>query len=83
MPAQWKYPDELCERAICESRPSGRPVTHVARDLGIHTEALRNWARQAEVDQASQPGLLISTERTELTQLRKEIAELRRANEIL
>lgn len=31
---------------------SGRPVTPVARDLGIHKEALRGWVRQAEADQA-------------------------------
>jgi transposase len=49
----------------------------------VHPEALRNWVRQAEADQGSRPDLLTSTERTELTQLRKEIAELRRANEIL
>ncbi|MFE4887803.1 transposase [Streptomyces sp. NPDC056701] len=79
----WKYPDELRERAIREVQTSGRPVAHVARDLGIHKEALRNWVRQAEADQGSRPDLLTSNERTELTQLRKEIAELRRANEIL
>jgi transposase len=83
MPAPRKYPDELRERAIREVQTSGRPVAHVARDLGIHKEALRNWVRQAEADQGSRPDLLTSTERTELTQLRKEIAELRRANEIL
>ncbi|WP_368860184.1 transposase [Streptomyces fildesensis] len=82
-PAPRKYPDELRERAIREVQTSGRPVAHVARDLGIHKEALRNWVRQAEADQGSRPDLLTSTERTELTQLRKEIAELRRANEIL
>ncbi|MFB6718496.1 MULTISPECIES: transposase [unclassified Streptomyces] len=70
------------ERAIREVQTSGRPVAHVARDLGIHQEALRNWVRQAEADQGSRPDLLTTNERAELTQLHKEIAELRRANEI-
>ncbi|MFB7532042.1 transposase [Streptomyces sp. NPDC056178] len=83
MPAPRKYPDELRERAIREVQTSGRPVAHVARDLGIHKEALRNWVRQAEADQGTRPDLLTTNERAELTQLRKEIAELRRANEIL
>ncbi|MFF9042294.1 transposase [Streptomyces sp. NPDC014892] len=53
MPAPRKYPDELRERAIREVRTSGRPVAHVARDLGIHKEALRQWVRQAEADEAT------------------------------
>ncbi|MFH0243966.1 transposase [Streptomyces sp. HK10] len=48
MPAPRKYPDELRERAVREVRSTGRPVAHVARDLGIHKEALRSWVRQAE-----------------------------------
>lgn len=50
MPAPRKYPDELRERAIREVRTTGRPVAHVAEDLGIHKEALRGWVRQAEAD---------------------------------
>lgn len=83
MPAPRKYPDELRERAVREVQTSGRPVAHVAKDLGIHKEALRGWVRQAEADQGDRPDLLTTAERAELGQLRKEIAELRRANEIL
>ncbi|MFD7409759.1 transposase [Streptomyces sp. NPDC059866] len=42
MPAPRKYPDELRERAVREVRTSGRPVAHVAQDLGIHKEACGN-----------------------------------------
>ena len=52
MPAPRKYPDELRERAIREVRATGRPIAHVAKDLGIHKEALRGWVRQAEADAA-------------------------------
>ncbi|MFF1651740.1 IS3 family transposase [Streptomyces sp. NPDC058240] len=83
MPAPRKYPDELRERAVREVQTSGRPVAHVAKDLGIHKEALRGWVRQAEADKGDRPDLLTTAERAELGQLRKEIAELRRANEIL
>jgi transposase-like protein len=29
---------------------SGRPIAHVAADLGIHAETLRKKVRQAEAD---------------------------------
>ncbi|WP_435862011.1 IS3 family transposase [Streptomyces sparsogenes] len=83
MPAPRKYPDELRERAVREVRTSGRPIAHVAKDLGIHKEALRGWVRQAEADSGERDDRLTSAEREELRQLRRENAELRRANEIL
>jgi transposase len=83
MPAQRKYPEELRERAVRLVFESERPIAHVARDLGIHKEALRLWVRRAEADTGRRPELLRSDEREELKQLRKENAELRRANAIL
>ena len=62
---------------------SGRPVRQVARDLGVHHESLRIWVRQAEADTGRRRDLLTSDERDELKRLRKENAELRRANAIL
>jgi len=59
---------------------SGRPIAHVARDLGIHKEALRLWVSRAEADSGRRRDLLTSEEREELRRLRKESAELRRAN---
>jgi transposase len=78
-----KYSDELRERAVRFYFESDRPIAHVARDLGIHKEALRQWVRQAEADQGRRPALLTTSERDELKRLRKEVAELRRANAIL
>jgi transposase len=83
MPAQRKYPEELRERAVRLVFESERPIAHVARDLGIHKEALRLWVRRAEADTGRRPELLRSDEREELKQLRKENAEPRRANAIL
>lgn len=78
-----KYSDELRERAVRLYFESGRPVAHVASDLGIGKEALRQWVRQAETDQGLRPEQLTTSEREELRRLRKENAELRRANLIL
>jgi transposase len=73
MPAPRKYPDELRERAVREVRSTGRPVAHVARDLGIHKEALRSWVRQAEADAGERDDRLTTAEHDELKELRKEI----------
>jgi len=62
---------------------SGRPIAHVARDLGVHHETLRKWVRKTEADEGKRKELLSSEEREELARLRKDNRELRRANEIL
>jgi transposase len=83
MAAPRKYSDELRERAVRLDFESGRPIAHVARDLGIHKEALGHWVRQAEADTGRRRDLLTSSEQEELTRLRNENAELKRANAIL
>src|SRR6266511_2679072 len=74
-----KYPDELRDRAVRLVFESKRPIAHVARDLGVHKEALRLWVRQAEADSGRRRDLLTTDEREELKRLRKENFELRRA----
>src|SRR4051794_33711670 len=83
MAAPKKYSDELRERATRLALESGRPIAHVAQDLGIHKEALRQWVRQAEADRGVRRDLLKTDEREELKRLRKENADLKRANAIL
>jgi len=83
MARQKKYPEELLDRGARLVFESGRPIAHVARDLGIHPETLRKWVRQVEADEGKRTELLSSQEREELARLRKDNRELRRANEIL
>ena len=83
MPAPRKYPDELRERAVRLVFESGRPIAHVAADLGVHREALRQWVRQAEADAGSRSDRLTSSERERMKALEREVRELRKANEIL
>ena len=78
-----KYPPELLERGVREVWESGRPIAYVARDRGIGSEVLRKRVCQAEADRGDCPQLLTTSEREELRRLRKEVAELRRANAIL
>ena len=59
---------------------TGKPVAHVARDLGVNEGALGNWVRRDRVERA---GGLGSDERAELVRLRKENAALRMERDVL
>ena len=85
MAAPKKYPDELRERAVRLYRTSTpRPTfRQLGEQLGVHHEAPRNWVRQAEADDGQREDRPTSAENEELRRLRKEVTELRRANEIL
>lgn len=83
MAGKRKYPEELLERGARMVFESGRPIAHVARDLGIHHETLRKWVRQTEADEGKRSELLSSEERQRLKELERENRELRRANDIL
>lgn len=81
MGAARKYPLELVERGVRMVLESGRPVAQVARDLGMHPEALRLRVVKARAEQAKAPVAL--DVQAELRQLRKRNAELERSNQIL
>jgi transposase len=87
--SQKRYPPELKERAVRMVREtvaaegnSFGVTTRIARQLGVGSESLRTWVRQAEVDVGERPGTT-SDDRERIRQLERENAELRRANEIL
>lgn len=85
MAAPKKYPDELRARAVRLYRESDpKPVIRqLASQLGVHHEALRNWIRQDEADRGEREDRPATEMAEENRRLRKEVAELRRANETL
>jgi transposase len=72
----------MVHEAIAESGERIGAVTRVARQLGIGPESLRNWVKQADVDNGKRPGVPTEQQRR-ITELERENRELRRANEIL
>ena len=77
------YPREMKDRAVRLVHDSGRPISHVAKDLNVSPESLRKWVRQDELDRGRRTDGLATAERDELLALRKEVKDLRKANEIL
>src|SRR3954467_10143457 len=85
-----RYPPELRERAVRmvaeiagDHESQWAAMNEVARLLGIGTaETVRKWVRQVEVDAGQRPGAATGGA-AELKRLRRENAELKRANGIL
>lgn len=95
MVAQRKYPLELRQRAVAMYKAADpKPVMRqLAQQLGVHPEALRQWLREdadtrlpgrggVRSARLAVPGVPADVA-AELDALRREVIELRRANEIL
>lgn len=80
MPAP--YPPEFRQRAVELAREADRPVAESARDIGVSETCLRNWLNQADIDEGKKEGLSTS-EKEELTRLRKENRVLRMERDLL
>ena len=78
------YPPEVRAEAVRLARRSEKAIPTLAADLGVSSEALRHWLRQAETDEGrGQPGDLTSAEREELRRLRREVQPLQQERETL
>jgi transposase len=78
-----KYPEQFRKDAVELVRTSDRPLRQVARDLGVNHETLRNSVKTAEKRAAQPSGGAATTDQDELRALRKRVAELEVAKEIL
>lgn len=84
-----KYTDEIKTRAVhlvihAQSDPStaNGAIRRVAKELGLSSETLRTWVRNYKNSGAMTPAQSIDLE-AENKRLRAELAETKRANEIL
>ena len=85
-----RYPPELRDRAVrmvskvwADHESGWAAMAQFAELLGVGTpETVCKWCRRAEVDAGQRPGVT-SEESAELRRLKRENAELKRANAIL
>ncbi len=85
-----RYPPELKQRAVRmfeeirgDHESQWAAMARVAELLGVTTpETVRKWVRRAEVDAGTRAGVT-SEESEQVKRLRRENAELKRANAIL
>lgn len=63
---------------------SGKPISQIAKELGLTESALRKWVKQAQIDQVAAPNsALTSEERQELNRLRRDVKRLQMERDFL
>ncbi len=77
------YPPEFRTEAVRLVREGSRPISLVAKDLGVSDESIRHWVKQADLDDGRRRDGLTTEERQELVRLRRENRILREEREIL
>ena len=79
-----RYTPEFREQAARLVLETGRPIAHVAAEIGVSDQLLGRWvARTRARSQGDNAPVLDADERAELERLRKENAELRLDREFL
>jgi transposase-like protein len=77
-----KFSDEFKRDAVEIVNSSDKSIAQVARELGIYDSTLGSWVKQDEIDRGVRDGVSTS-EREEVTELRRENARLRMERELL
>jgi transposase len=76
------YSIEFREEALRQLELGTKPIRHLAQELGVHIETLRNWRRDARVGAYAEPSAQASSVEEENRELRRENARLREEREI-
>ena len=76
------YPPEFRRRLI-ELVRAGQTPEELARKFEPTAQSIRNWVRQADLDDGRRTDGLTSAEREEVVRLRREVRTLREEREIL
>ena len=84
-----RYSPEVRERAVRmvlehqgDYPSQWQAIRSIASKIGCSPDSLKNWVRQADVDNGKEEGVS-SDDRERIKALEKEVRELRRANDIL
>ena len=77
-----RYAPEYRQQMV-ELFRTGRSAEGLAREFECSPQAIRNWVRQADLDEGRREDGLTTAERDELRRLRQENRQLREEREIL
>lgn len=80
MPAP--HPKEFRDDVVAVARKGEAPIAQLAQDFGISESCLRNWMRQADVEDGVRPGVT-AVDGAELREAKRKIRLLEQENEVL
>ena len=75
-------PKEFRDDVIAVARRGDAPIAQTAKDFGISESTLRNWLRQADVEDGARPGVT-KAESEEVRALKRRNRLLEQENEVL
>lgn len=79
-----QFTAEYKAEVVSLGKAGGRSIGQVAKDMGLTETAVREWVRRADVDAGEgPPGALTTSEREELTRIRRELKQVTMEREIL
>lgn len=82
MAGKHRYRPEFRNK-IVELARSGRSIQKLAQEFEPSEQTIRNWVEQADLDEGFQTGGVTTSERDEISKLRREIKQLKLEREIL
>lgn len=77
-----KFTNEFKSETVNLIRSSGKSIAQVCRELGLAENTVQRWVAQAAIDDGQRNGLT-TTEREELSRLRREIRVVSEERDVL
>ncbi|MEV6432975.1 IS3 family transposase [Nocardia sp. NPDC051463] len=76
------YPEEFRRDVVAVARKGETPLTQIAKDFGISQSCVKNWVKQADIEDGHRPGAT-RDESAELREARKRIRQLEQEAEVM
>jgi transposase-like protein len=76
------YPEEFRRDVVAVAQKGDIPLTQIAKDFGISQSCVKNWLKQADIEDGHRPGAT-RDESAELREARKRIRQLEQEAEVM
>src|SRR5215470_10558988 len=77
-----KFNKEFKAETVALIRRSGKSIAEVCREMGLPESSVHRWLAQTDIDAGQRDGLT-TTEREELSHLRRELRVVREERDVL
>lgn len=77
-----KFTPEFKRDAVELVLSTGRPISEVAKELGLYDSSLGNWVRQAQVDRGERDGVT-TDDKARIRELETELARAKSERDLL